>query len=67
MRALFSGILFLVAAGLVAAMLVGVAVKLVVFLVAFAAIAAGVIFIASKFYGPPQDLPDGSEFDHFKR
>jgi flagellar biosynthesis protein FliQ len=68
MRALFFGILFLVAAGLVAAIVVGVALKLVVFFIAMAAIAAAALYFAGKIYGPPSDLPrEGSEFDHVKR
>jgi hypothetical protein len=67
MRSLFFGILFLIAAGLVAAIVVGVALRLVVFFVLAAAISAAIIYIAGKVYGPPRNLPDGSEFDRVKR
>jgi hypothetical protein len=67
MKALFFGILFLAAAGLVAAILVGVALRLVIFFVLVAAVAGVILYVAGKIYGPPSDLPGDSELDHFKR
>ncbi|MBI1360315.1 MAG: hypothetical protein GC155_08535 [Alphaproteobacteria bacterium] len=65
MRILISGFLFLVAAALVGAILVGVAIKVAVFFLAIAALAAGVLFVIGKIYGPPH-MPD-DEMDHAKR
>jgi hypothetical protein len=68
MRALFFGILFLTAAGLVAAIVVGVAIKLVIFFALMAATIGGILYVAGKIYGPPAHLPgELSEFDHVKR
>jgi hypothetical protein len=65
MKAMFFGVLFFLAAGLVVAMLVGVALRLVVFFALAAVVAAAVIYVAGRIYGPPRELPgEDSKFDH---
>ncbi len=64
MRILISGLLFLIAAGFVGAILIGVALKVAVFVVVMTALAAGALYIAGKIYGPPY-MPD-EDMDHAK-